>query len=41
MGLEIREGASRETIFIDLSLNIVDFHVTLPTLAVEHKIRDL
>ena len=41
MGLELREGASRETIFIDLSLNIVDFHVNLATLADEHKMRDL
>lgn len=36
------EGAARETIFIDLSsLNIIDFHMNLATLADIHKVRDL
>lgn len=41
MGLEISEGAAREIIFIDLSLNIIDFHMNLATLADIHKVRDL
>lgn len=39
MGLEISEGAARETIFIDLSLNIIDFHMNLATLADIHEVK--